>query len=304
MSNNGSASEAGESAKHSETVPAHDHDLRYGEGGGDVKIEAIDVWKTFSARGGKKKKGNSLSTEALGGLNLSISRGEFHVIIGPSGCGKSTFLDLVAGLTTATEGTVLIDGKPVAGPGLDRATVFQQYALLPWKTALGNVEFALENLVKDSKERRKIAAEYLDLVGLKDFYGHHPFELSGGMKQRVAIARALAVGPDVLLMDEPFAAVDALTREILQHDLLRITQESGKTVLFITHSIDEAVFLADRVSVMTARPGVIKEIVPVPLTRSERLSDDIKASDAYVSTRHKLWELLNKEAAAAADVSG
>ncbi|MDR1404775.1 MAG: ABC transporter ATP-binding protein [Candidatus Methanoplasma sp.] len=269
----------------------------------DIKIEAIDVRKTFSARGNGRKDVNNLTTDALGGLNLSISRGEFHVILGPSGCGKSTFLDLVAGLTTSTDGTILIDGKPVTGPGPDRATVFQQYALLPWRTALGNVEFALENLEKDSRKRRETAVKYLDLVGLGDFCGHYPFELSGGMKQRVAIARAMAVGPEVLLMDEPFAAVDALTREILQHDLLRIVYETGKTVLFITHSIDEAVFLADRVSVMTARPGTIKAVVPVLLTRNERLSDDIKVSEVYTGTRHKLWELL-KEEAAKAGVSG
>ncbi|MDR3283154.1 MAG: ABC transporter ATP-binding protein [Candidatus Methanoplasma sp.] len=294
MSSNGSA---GEAKRHDEAAPARNLGLQYGRD--DVKIEAIDVRKTFSARGNGRKKDNSPSTEALGGLNLSISRGEFHVILGPSGCGKSTFLDLVAGLTKATGGSILIDGAPVTGPGTDRATVFQQYALLPWKTALGNVTFALENLEKNSAKRKETAAKYLDLVGLSDFHGHYPFELSGGMKQRVAIARALAVGPEVLLMDEPFAAVDALTRETLQRDLLRIAQETGKTVLFITHSIDEAVFLADRVSVMTARPGVIQEIVPVPLSRGDRLSGDFKVSEAYISTRHRLWELLNIEAAKA-----
>ncbi|MDR0887918.1 MAG: ABC transporter ATP-binding protein [Candidatus Methanoplasma sp.] len=270
-------------------------------GKSEIKIEAVDLRKTFSARGdGGKNKKAVLTTDALGGVNLSISRGEFHVILGPSGCGKSTLLDLVAGLITPTDGAILINGQPVTGPGPDRAIVFQQYALLPWKTALGNVEFAIQN-VKDADERRAIAVKYLDLVGLKDFYKHYPFELSGGMKQRVAIARALAVGPEVLIMDEPFAAVDALTREVLQHDLLRITYDTGKTVLFITHSIDEAVLLADRVSVMTARPGTIKEIVPVNLTREQRLSDDVKISETYITTRQKLWEILKVEAEKASE---
>lgn len=268
------------------------------EGGHAIKIQAMGVRKTFVSRGNGRngRNGASHGTEALGGLDLTISRGEFHVILGPSGCGKSTFLDLVAGLTKPTEGSILIDGKPITGPGPDRAVVFQQYALLPWKTARGNVEFALENLEPDQKKRTETASRYLDLVGLKDFYDHYPFELSGGMKQRVAIARALAIGPDILLMDEPFAAVDAQTREILQRDLLQISLETGKTVLFITHSIDEAVFLADNVSVMTARPGTIKSVVPVPLTREERLSDDVKVSDGFIKTRHHLWELLKEEA--------
>ncbi|MDR0523225.1 MAG: ABC transporter ATP-binding protein [Candidatus Methanoplasma sp.] len=265
------------------------------EAGGDYKIRAVGVGKTFSVRG-KRGKGVT-QTEALDGLTLSIPRGEFHVILGPSGCGKSTFLDLVAGLAKATAGEILIDGKPVAGPGTDRAMVFQQYALLPWKTALGNVEFALEGLERDRRRRRETATKYLELVGLGEFLGHHPFELSGGMKQRVAIARALAIGSDVLLMDEPFAAVDALTREVLQRDLLRIAREAGKTVLFITHSIDEAVFLADRVSVMSPRPGRIKEIVPVPISRGDRMRGDVKASEPYARVRHRLWELMREDAA-------
>jgi NitT/TauT family transport system ATP-binding protein len=226
------------------------------------------------------------------------------VILGPSGCGKSTFLDIVAGLSTPTSGEIRIDGKPVIGPGTDRAVVFQQYALLPWRTALGNVEFGLENIEPDKKERVRIATNFLSLVGLSGFQDHYPHELSGGMKQRVAIARALALHPDILLMDEPFAAVDAQTREILQRDLLRITIETQKTVLFITHSIDEAVFLADRVSVMTARPGRIKQTVEVPLTRAERLDEDVKVSDAYVKTRHYLWTLLKEEVIRSQDVCG
>jgi len=276
--------------------PAEAPDWKYEseEGWVSVKIEARGVAKSFVSRGGGRK--NASRTEALYGFDLTITRGEFHVILGPSGCGKSTFLDLVAGLTKPSGGEILIDGKPIEGPGLDRAVVFQQYALLPWKSALGNVTFALESIEPDAKKREETATKYLKLVGLDGFFDHLPAELSGGMKQRVAIARALAVGPDILLMDEPFAAVDAQTREILQRDLLRISLETGKTVLFITHSIDEAVFLADRVSVMTARPGRIKTIVTVPLTRWERLNDDVKISDTFIKTRHELWELLKDEA--------
>jgi NitT/TauT family transport system ATP-binding protein len=253
----------------------------------------VDVKKSFISRG--NGNGHPAETQALGGVNLTIQKGEFHVMLGPSGCGKSTFLDLVAGLSTPDSGEIRIDGKPVTGPGTDRAVVFQQYALLPWRTAIGNVEFGLENLNPDKKEREKIASNYLSLVGLGGFQNHYPHELSGGMKQRVAIARALAIQPEILLMDEPFAAVDAQTREILQRDLVRIASETQKTVLFITHSLDEAVFLADRVSVMTARPGTVKAVVEVPLSRDERLDEDVKVADEYVKTRHYLWTLLKEE---------
>jgi NitT/TauT family transport system ATP-binding protein len=270
------------------------------------KIEAADVNKSFTSRGTGKNgsNGHAAETQALKGMNLTIEKGEFHVILGPSGCGKSTFLDLVAGLSQPTSGEIRIDGKPVTGPGTDRAVVFQQYALLPWRTALGNVEFSLENIQPGKSERERTAANYLSLVGLNGCENHYPHELSGGMKQRVAIARALAIHPEILLMDEPFAAVDAQTRELLQLDLLRIALDTGKTVLFITHSLDEAVFLADRVSVMTARPGRIKQIVEVPLTRPERLDEDIKVSEAYVKTRHYLWTLLKEEVIRSEEICG
>ncbi len=261
-----------------------------------TKIEAVKVEKAFAKNNGKKSNGDhNGETLALGGVDLAIKKGEFHVILGPSGCGKSTFLDLIAGLSRPTGGQILIDGKPIEGPGLDRAVVFQQYALLPWRTARGNVEFGLESQKIEKGERTKKANNFLSLVGLSGFEDHYPHELSGGMKQRVSIARALALNPDILLMDEPFGALDAQTREILQRDLLLIASSTGKTIVFITHSIDEAVFLADRVAVMTARPGVIKSVVEVPLTREERLRDDVKVSDAFVKTRHQLWELLKEE---------
>jgi NitT/TauT family transport system ATP-binding protein len=227
-------------------------------------------------------------------VNLSIEKGEFLVILGPSGCGKSTLLDIFAGLSIPDEGSVSIDGNVIKGPGLDRGVVFQQYALLPWRTALDNVTFALE-ADKDKETREQIAKNYLSLVGLSGFEDRYPYELSGGMKQRVAIARALAIEPEVLLMDEPFAAVDAQTREILQTDLLRITEDTHKTVIFITHSIEEAIFLADRVAVMTSRPGVIKTIVDVPISKERRFTDDIKSTPEFAKIRHELWELLKEE---------
>lgn len=245
-------------------------------------------------RNDNNKNQDNCKFVALNGIDLEINEGEFVVILGPSGCGKSTFLDIIAGLSEPDEGTIKIDGNPITGPGLDRGVVFQQYALLPWRTALNNVTFALEaNVEKD--EREEIARKYLTLVGLTGFEDRYPYELSGGMKQRVAIARALAIEPEVLLMDEPFAAVDAQTREILQTDLLKITEDTNKTVVFITHSIDEAIFLADRVAVMTARPGTIKTIVDIPISKERRFTEDIKSSSEFVTIRHHLWELLKEE---------
>ncbi|MCZ7403332.1 MAG: ABC transporter ATP-binding protein [Candidatus Methanoperedens sp.] len=263
-----------------------------------TKIKAENIKKMFKIRsnGNSKNNGNtSKELLALGGVNLSINKGEFLSIVGPSGCGKSTFLDLVGGLTKPNEGNIYIDGKPVNGPGLDRGIVFQQYALFPWRTAIGNVEFGLESKKIAKNERIEIAQKYLSLVGLAGFEDRYPYELSGGMKQRVAIARALAFDPDILLMDEPFGALDAQTREILQIELLRIWEETSKTILFITHSIDEAVFLSDRVAIMTARPGVIKKIVEIPLSRAVRFEDDVRTSNEFARSRHELWGLLKEE---------
>lgn len=261
-------------------------------------IEAINVKKTFKIRNAitsNKRDASASKFYALDGVNLNIQAGEFFVILGPSGCGKSTFLDLIGGLTEPDDGKILIDGKPVEGPGLDRAIVFQQPALFPWRTTLNNVSFLLEAKKVEKSAREEIARKYLSLVGLTGFEDRFPYELSGGMKQRVAIARALAINPEILLMDEPFAALDAQTREIMQIDLLKIRDQTQKTVLFITHSIDEAVFLADRVAVMTARPGIIKTIIDIPIPRKSRLSNDIRITREFIETRHKLWELLKEE---------
>ncbi|MFF7858874.1 ATP-binding cassette domain-containing protein [Streptomyces sp. NPDC007904] len=261
------------------------------------KIVFQEIRKEFTV---KDRTGDRQTTRftALDGIDLEIAAGEFIVLVGPSGCGKSTLLDLLGGLDRPTSGRILLDGEPVTGPGLDRGIVFQQYALLPWRTAQGNVEFGLEATGVPRRQRAARAREFLDLVGLTGFEDRHPHELSGGMRQRVAIARSLAYDPDVLLMDEPFAALDAQTRESLQDELLRIWQRTGKTVVFITHGIDEAVYLGQRVAVMTSRPGRIKRIVPVALG-SRTATDDLRSSPEFARHRHRIWSLLHDEVARA-----
>jgi NitT/TauT family transport system ATP-binding protein len=235
---------------------------------------------------------------ALAGVDLDVAAGEFVVIVGPSGCGKSTLLDLLAGLATPTSGQLLLHGKPIDGPGLDRGIVFQQYALLPWRTALGNVEFGVEATGVPRRERAERAREFLDLVGLTGFEQRHPHELSGGMRQRVAIARSLAYDPEVLLMDEPFAALDAQTRESLQDELLRIWERTGKTIVFITHGIDEAVYLGQKVAVLTSRPGRVKRTVQIDLGDRTEVRD-LRSSTEFAHYRHEIWELLHDEVARA-----
>lgn len=254
------------------------------------KISFEDVTKRFSIREGK---GVSEFT-AVDHINLAVRPGEFMAIVGPSGCGKSTLLDLLAGLSKPTSGQILLDGKPITGPGLDRGIVFQQYALFPWRTAETNIEFGLEAKGIRAKERKERARHYLSLVGLSGFENRYPHELSGGMKQRVAIARSLAFDPEVLLMDEPFAALDAQTRESLQDELLRIWEQTGKTIIFITHGIDEAVYLGQRVAVMTARPGTIKRVIDIPLgSRTEE--EDIRSGAEFGKLRHEIWSELREE---------
>jgi ABC-type nitrate/sulfonate/bicarbonate transport system ATPase subunit len=197
--------------------------------------------------------------------SLSVAPGEFVAILGPSGCGKSTLLRIVAGLDTPTAGTVSLDGRPVTGPGPDRGMVFQSYTLFPWLTVERNIRYGLEERGLPEAEQRAIAARFIERVGLRGFENHWPRQLSGGMQQRCALARALANDPEILLLDEPFGALDHQTRELMQELLLEIWQQDRKTVLFVTHDIDEAVFLANRVLVMSARPGRIKAELPVPL---------------------------------------
>jgi NitT/TauT family transport system ATP-binding protein len=204
---------------------------------------------------------------ALEDINLEIEDNEFICFIGPSGCGKTTLLRIVAGLEEATEGTVTLDGEPIKGPGPERGMVFQEYSLFPWRTVIDNIVFGLELKGVPAAERLSKGRQYLKMVGLERFETRYPHELSGGMKQRVAIARALVNRPKALLMDEPFGALDAQTRNIMQSELLRIWQEERKTVVFVTHSVDEAIYLADRIVIMSARPGRIKDIIEIPLSR-------------------------------------
>jgi NitT/TauT family transport system ATP-binding protein len=257
------------------------------------------VRKAAGGKGGKQRDDAQASFTALEDINLDVHAGEFVVIVGPSGCGKSSLLDLLAGLTKPSHGEILLDGKPITGPGLDRGVVFQQYALFPWRSALGNVEFGLE-AKKDlpAKQRKEIARDYLARVGLSGFEDRFPHELSGGMKQRVAIARSLAYDPDVLMMDEPFAALDAQTRELLQAELLTLWEKTGKTIVFITHGIDEAVYLGQRVAIMTSRPGRIKQIIDIPASLRNEGSDR-RASPEFGRIRHEIWDLLRGEVLAA-----
>jgi NitT/TauT family transport system ATP-binding protein len=228
---------------------------------------------------------------ALDAVDLEVRAGEFLAVVGPSGCGKSTLLDILSGLAAPSAGEVLIDGQPVRGPALNRGIVLQGYALFPWRTTRANVEFGLEVKKVPKAERRTISDRFIRLVGLEGFEDRLPHELSGGMKQRVALARALAYDPDILLMDEPFAAVDAQTRESLQDELLRIWEETKKTVIFVTHSIEEAVFLADRIVVLTANPGRVRAIVDVGIPRP-RNEAGLRSSEAFGALRHEVWKLL------------
>jgi NitT/TauT family transport system ATP-binding protein len=223
-------------------------------------IEFIDVGMTYQRRGGGE-------TVALERTSLSIAPGEFICIVGPSGCGKTTLLHCLDGLQTPTSGRILIDGREITAPGRDRAMVFQSASLMPWRTVLRNITYGLDLQGVALREALPRAQKMIELVGLVGFEDRHPGELSGGMQQRVNLARALVIDPEVILLDEPFAALDAQTRELMQTELLRVWDETKKTAVFITHQISEAVYLADRVVVMSARPGNVKAIVPVPIGR-------------------------------------
>jgi NitT/TauT family transport system ATP-binding protein len=232
----------------------------------------------------------------LNGIDLTVREGELVAIVGPSGCGKSTFLNAVDGLVKITGGDIRVDGKSVAAPGPDRAMVFQQDSLFPWRTVLRNVAYGLELQKRLSQnEMNNRATALVDLVGLSGFAQHYPHELSGGMRQRVNIARALATDPELLLLDEPFAALDAQTREAMQSELLKILARAGKTALFITHQIDEAVFLANRVVVFSGRPARIKEIVDVDLPPNRTL--DVKLQPRFRALQDHIWRQIQEESA-------
>src|SRR5665213_3819450 len=239
--------------------------------------------KTYATRSGE-------SVVALGPISVDVRPSEFLVIVGPTGCGKSTLLQILAGFLSPTEGRALVGDEPIIGPSIDRSMVFQSYALFPWLSVLENVEFGLQRKDISKSQRREIALRHLKMVGLQDFANKSIDELSGGMKQRVAIARAFAVDPSIMLMDEPFGALDALTRRLLQRELLRIWHEQQRTVVFITHSVEEAIFLADRILVMSSRPGQIKAEWSVTAPRPRDVT-----SEELRQLERKIYALLDEE---------
>jgi NitT/TauT family transport system ATP-binding protein len=253
---------------------------------GNIEIRDLSVRFAQTSQGGQ-------SVQAVQGVTLDVRSGEFVSVIGPSGCGKSTLLNLVAGFVAPTEGSVSLDGKAIAGPGADRGVVFQQYSLFPWKNVLANVEFGLKLQGVDKHTRQQRARQLLQQAGLAEFEKFYPAQLSGGMKQRVGIIRALAANPRILLMDEPFGALDTQTRTIMQQLLTDLWQALGISVLFITHDIDEAIFLSDRIYVMTARPGTVKAVLPVALKRP-RLAE-VVLSKEFLDIRARLHGLIADE---------
>ena len=254
-----------------------------------VKLEAEDVSLEYR----QLRTGNSL--RALDRINLRIFDGEFVCIVGPSGCGKTSFLSVADGLIQASGGRVSVDGVAVTRPGRDRAVVFQDASLLPWRTVLENVIYGLECAGMRGAKARERARPFVRMVGLDGFENHYPYELSGGMQQRVNLARALVMDPKILLMDEPFASLDAQTREAMQEEVLRIRNAANKTVLFITHQIDEAIFLSDRVIVFSARPGRVKATVTIDLERPRRLT--LKRDPRFHALEDRIWTLMHDEAA-------
>ena len=252
---------------------------------GDHKISIRSVTKVFTGKRGE--------VTALKDLTLDVQDGEFLVIVGASGCGKTTLLNLVAGFDSPTGGQIFLDGKPVTGITPECGMIFQQYALFPWKTVQDNVEFGLKMKRMPKAERKERAARFIDIVGLKGFEKNYPHHLSGGMKQRVSIARSLANNPAVLLLDEPFAALDAMTRQVLQEQLVRIYEKHRKTIIFITHSIDEALLLSSRIVMMTARPGrIAQEIInDLPHPRNA----DVQLSERYIELKRTIWDSVQAE---------
>lgn len=253
------------------------------------KLSMKGVQKRFRIR----QKGREHEFLALGGVDLEVRDREFVAVIGPSGSGKTTLLKIVAGLTKLDAGEIRIDGDLVTGPGPDRAVVFQTFGLFPWKTVLENVKFPLTIRKRPDAEATDIAQRFIAKVGLEGFEDAHPHQLSGGMQQRVGLARALAADPQILLMDEPFGAIDAQTRELMQEELLRLWSETRKCVLFITHDLDEAVLLADRVVVLTGQPGRVQAVVDVPLPRP-RWEYDVRSRSEFGQVRHQIWSMLRE----------
>lgn len=255
------------------------------------KLQAIDLTKIYDS-------GNKGRVTAIDHVNLEVKDGEFVMIVGPSGCGKTTLINILGGLNDATSGTVLLDGKPVEGPGADRGMVFQSYSLFPWLSVQKNVEFGLKMKKTPKEERARQAKRFIDLVGLSGFEDALPKQLSGGMKQRVAIARTLANEPEILLMDEPFGALDAQTRVVMQELLAGISKKTRTTILFITHDIDEAVLLGQRIYVMSRRPGTIREVLEVHIP-GER-NHECLVSPEFLETKKRIMDMLWEESKDAA----
>jgi NitT/TauT family transport system ATP-binding protein len=249
------------------------------------KLEVRHLTKTFS-------RGRGELMPVLEDVSFAVADLEFVAIVGPSGCGKSTFLRIVNGLIPPDSGTILIDGRAVTGPGHGVGMVFQSFDLFPWRTAIGNVEFGMEMMNVPRRECRERAQRWIELVGLTGFEHAYPHELSGGMQQRVGIARALAIEPQVLLMDEPFGALDVQTRDLLQDELLAIWQRERKTVLFVTHSIEEAIYLADRIVLLTPRPARVERVLDVPFGRPR--TEDVKSDPTFVELRREIWQSLKQ----------
>jgi len=254
--------------------------------GGPAKLQVEGIRKDFVTAAGDV-------TTVLRDISFAARPGEFLAVVGPSGCGKTTLLRILDGLLEADGGAISLDGRPVRAPGPDRGFVFQADSLLPWRTVFGNIGFGLEIQGRDRGASRQAVEALVRLVGLEGFERHYPHQLSGGMRQRVNLARALAINPEVLLMDEPFASLDAQTRELMQAELLRIWSEERKTVLFITHQIDEAVYLADRVLVFSGRPSVVKAAIPVDIPRPRPLA--VKRQPALLQRVDEIWRLIEEE---------
>jgi len=252
------------------------------------KLSVEEIHKTFF----KPVKNDVIGIPALDGVSVGVDEGDFVSVIGPSGCGKSTLLRIIDGLIRPDCGRVLVDGRRVDRPGPDRAVVFQYFGLYPWRSVLRNVEFGLELKGMPRQQRREIALATIAQVGLRGFENHFPHELSGGMRQRVGFARALSLDPEIILMDEPFSSVDEQTRELLQEQLLELWRQTRKTIMFVTHSIDEAVYMANRVVVMAARPGRIVEDIKVDLPRPR--TSGVRTLPRFGEIRSHAWEILKQ----------